>query len=236
MYGVVRFVHAGRGIGFSPRRVTAVAVVLSLHVGWLMALLTPAMVRPRHPARTRAAVSDALRVRWLPPASATPPPAAARPVPGAHAAASHRPVAGIRTAPPATGTASASPGEPVVATAPPDAAATDYIPGNGRLAGPAWRGSRPRLPGSGEPVRGAPVIAMVDPRTQGAAGLVRFIGSLTGAVDPHCVDVEAWRGMTARERIAHHVDPDTIADTAVRYRCGAPPPSPGSAVYWRDRR
>lgn len=38
-----------------------------------------------------------------------------------------------------------------------------------------------RLPGGGH-VPGAPHFRMVDPRSQGIAGVIHFIGSLTGAL------------------------------------------------------
>lgn len=90
-----------------------------------------------------------------------------------------------------------------------------------------------RLPGSDQTVRGAPVLPMIDPRMQGLAGVVHFIGSLTGAVDPHCLDLEAWRGMTPEERGAHHVVTDHAQmDTiAARYNCKPPPARPGDPTY-----
>lgn len=244
MSRIAGFKHARRSVGFLPRRAVAVAVVLSLHAGLLMLLLAPTVFRPRHAVRNALSASDALRVRWLPPVPVMPrrpgalPPSKVR----ADANRSPRATTALAPSPAASAAAGAVAIQPLVPlradvdtdAAPASAVAPDYIPGNGRFAAPAWRGSRPRLPGSREPVRGAPVIAMVDPRTQGVAGLVRLIGSLTGAVDPHCADVDAWRGMDARERIAHHVDPDAIAATADRYGCAPPPAPPGSPVYLRD--
>lgn len=191
-------------------RIGALAAALLLHAGLLMSLLAPDADRAHHPSRAVATSADVLRVRLLPSwgVAATHP----RPPPSV-TRRTHR----------------ASAGSPV-------APVPDYVRGSGRFAAPAYGASNMRVPGHDGPVRGASTIAMADPRTQGVAGAVRFVGSLLGAVDPHCVDVDAWRGMTARERIAHHVDPDAIEATASHYGCAPPPVRPGSPVYWRDRR
>ena len=98
-----------------------------------------------------------------------------------------------------------------------------YIPGGGalRLGAEAYFGKQGvRVPGA-SPVSGAPRLRMVDPRMQGLGGVVRFIGGLTGAVDRHCLDVDAWRGMTPEERIAHHVSSREMEDIADQYDCHA---------------
>lgn len=108
-----------------------------------------------------------------------------------------------------------------------------FIANGGRFAAPRYGRQNLRLPGSDQTVRGAPVLPMIDPRMQGLAGVVHFIGSLTGAVDPHCLDLEAWRGMTPEERGAHHVVTDHAQmDTiAARYNCKPPPARPGDPTY-----
>ncbi|RDJ00358.1 hypothetical protein DVT68_06035 [Dyella solisilvae] len=63
---------------------------------------------------------------------------------------------------------------------------------------------------------------MVDPRAQGIAGVVRSIGSFTGAVDPHCVDLDVWRGMTPEERIERHVSTSDIEAIEKSYNCSPP--------------
>ncbi|MFS6674158.1 hypothetical protein, partial [Staphylococcus aureus] len=69
-------------------------------------------------------------------------------------------------------------------------------------------------------VRTAPALQMVDPKMQGIAGAVRTVQRLFGVPDSHCVDVDAWRGMTVGERIARHIDDARIEETAARYHCG----------------
>jgi hypothetical protein len=79
----------------------------------------------------------------------------------------------------------------------------------------------PRLPG-GEHVHGAPSLRMIDPRNQGVAGLVREIQGLFGVIDAHCVDVDTWRGMTPRERLARHISDAKLERTARRHGCVPP--------------
>lgn len=73
----------------------------------------------------------------------------------------------------------------------------------------------------GEHVKGAPNFHMVDPHMQGLAGVVHFIGGLTGAVDKHCLDLAAWQGMTAQERIENHVDGSAMEKIEQNYNCSA---------------
>jgi hypothetical protein len=100
---------------------------------------------------------------------------------------------------------------------------SDYVAGGAlfQAVGNAGNG-RVRLPG-GSRQANAPRFHMVDPRSQGIAGAVRLIGSLTGAVDKHCVDLDAWRGMTPEEKIAHHVSEADMARARDSYGCDAPP-------------
>ena len=81
-----------------------------------------------------------------------------------------------------------------------------------------------RLPGGMSPP-GAPRFRMVDPRSQGlAVKAIRLLGSLAGAVDPICVDLDVWEGITIEERIVHHVSPRDI-ERAAAHGCTDPRPS-----------
>lgn len=95
-----------------------------------------------------------------------------------------------------------------------------YIEGGGFLQGRSshTESRQARLPG-GAFVKGAPRLQMVDPRVQGLAGVVRLIGSVTGAVDKHCIDLDAWQGMTPEERIAHHVSQADVARAREEHGC-----------------
>lgn len=75
-----------------------------------------------------------------------------------------------------------------------------------------------RLPG-GNAIPGVPHFEMVDPRSQGIAGVIHFIGSLTGAVDSHCLDLDAWQAMTVKERVAHGVSSDDVERIKDNYNC-----------------
>ena len=127
--------------------------------------------------------------------------------------------------------ASASPPEQISVTpttipvSPPELVSPgdDFIPGGGifrHVAGAHFSKQGVRVPGA-SPLSGAPRLRMVDPRKQGLGGVVRFIGGLTGAVDRHCLDVEAWRGMTPAERTARHVSSGEIEEIAGQYNCDA---------------
>jgi len=216
--------------------VGTLALVLLIHAGFLAFLLAP-------PPRWRWPVADtpdALVVRLLPPRSApaqAPPamPRQPRPARAAHPARRPEPVAK-----PTHATAQAAPTPPaapraidsLIATTPPS-----YVAGGGRLSGPDYGRQNVRVPGSGQPVRGMPVFRMTDPRMQGIAGVVRFIGRQFGAVDPHCLRLDAANGMTVQERIANHVDDDDARSAAMAERYGCPDPlKPGAAMYYFYRR
>ncbi|HKR76520.1 MAG TPA: hypothetical protein VJR95_07615 [Rhodanobacter sp.] len=223
-------------------RIATLAAVLLLHLGFLAFLLAPPPSW-RRPVETTSAPPDALLVRLLPvrtesavpSRSAVPrPPRPARTVPPARRPA---PVAlavrSTRQAPPTPQRAPRAV-DSLITTAPPD-----FIAGGGRLSGPAYGQQNVRVPGSDAPIRGMPVFRMADPRMQGLAGVIRVIGRATGAVDPHCLQVSAWSGMSPRERIAQHVDADDAQMAAIAARYGCPDPlKPGAAMYYfyRQRR
>lgn len=223
-------------------RVATLAAVLLLHLGFLAFLLAPPPGW-RWPSETTSAPLDALLVRLLPvriEPAAPPRPAVPRPLRAAHAAPAARHPAPVALA---TRPATQTPVPPLaprsvdslIATSPPP----DYIAGGGRLSGPAYGQQNVRVPGSDVPIRGMPVFRMADPRMQGLAGVIRVIGHITGAVDPHCLQVNAWNGMSPQERIANHVDADDaqMAAIAARYGC-SDPLKPGAAMYYfyRQRR
>ena len=77
------------------------------------------------------------------------------------------------------------------------------------------------LPGAGD-FKGAPHFRMVDPKMQGLAGVIHFIGGLAGAVDRHCLDLDAWQAMTPEERIENHVSEEDMDKIKESYDCKAP--------------
>ncbi len=129
---------------------------------------------------------------------------------------------------------------PPVATAPPaatptarapaslDASSTvfddppGYIAGGSLLQGSSrWSGSqRIRLPSSDIPI--VKNLPMIDPRAQGIAGVVRAMQAMLGARNPHCVDVDVWRGLSVREQLDRHMSSEQVEETAQKYSCGPP--------------
>ena len=215
-------------------RVATLAAVLLIHLGFLAFLFAPWSGWRRRSAATASAAPDALLVRLLP--TQPRPIESPRPSPP-HLPRQARTLPLPRRAPPVAQssrtTSQAAPQATVrsidslIATAPPS-----YVAGGGRLAGADYGRQNVRVPGSSAPIRGMPVFRMADPRMQGLAGVVRFIGHLTGAVDPHCVELERQQAMTVRERIDRHVDTDDaqMAAIAARYGCSEPL-KPGAAMY-----
>lgn len=210
---------------FRWSRVAVMAAVLLIHAGFVVLLLWPAGTWRWRGAMRPSARSDALSLRFiaLPPAVPVPPRMRVLPpvralVPThrsriAAAVAAQRP----KPRPPPVSGADVplSPVDDTRGTAP------DYIPGGGRFAAdPGFARDNVHLPGSAQPVHGMPVFRMVDPKMQGIAGAVRTVQRLFGIPDRHCVDVDAWRGMTTSERIARHIDDERIDETAARYHCG----------------
>lgn len=212
-------------------RIVTLAATLLLHLGFLTCLLAvpPGWRWPE--ASAPPAPSDALLVQLLPAPSPTPPPRTASRAPAAMPA--RHPISLVQPVPLAP-TAPAAPApraidHPIADPAP------DFIANGGGFAAPHYGKQNLRLPGSDSPVRGAPALPMLDPRMQGAVGVVHLIGSLTGAVDPHCLEIAAWRGMTPAERSARRVDTDAAQMDAIatRHGCKPPPPRPGDPTYYR---
>lgn len=68
---------------------------------------------------------------------------------------------------------------------------------------------------------------MVDPRTQGIAGVARLLQGLTGAADPACVNADALSTMSEEERIARHMSAADVARIATDHNCPLPPSQRG---------
>lgn len=215
-------------------RIATLAATLLLHLGFLVVLLAAPSAWRWPKAATTPAPSDALLVQWLPASPRTlpahPPRTALHPP---AATPKHRPARAAQPVRKSTATPVATTPQAIdslIVSPPPS-----FIANGGRFAAPRYGRQNLRLPGSDQTVRGAPVLPMIDPHMQGLAGVVHFIGSLTGAVDPHCLDLEAWRSMTPAERSARHVDTDAAQMDAIatRHGCKPPPPRPGDPTYYR---
>lgn len=116
------------------------------------------------------------------------------------------------------------------ARAPPTATARvlprdEYIPGGGAFqqrSEAQYGRQNVRVPGDSF-LSHAPRFRMVDSRTQGLSGFVWSLRSRLGSVDPNCLDLDAWHGMTPAERIAHEVPSnEKMQMIADKYHCIPP--------------
>ena len=114
--------------------------------------------------------------------------------------------------------------------------AAEFASGATERPSPSYSRQNIRIPGSRWIANDVPRFRMVDPKSQGIAGAIRIVGGIFGAVNPHCVDVDVWRGMTPKERIEKHLDisDEKIEAIADRYNC-LPPLKPGDPMYYRRR-
>lgn len=208
---------------FRWSRVATVAAVLLIHAGFVGLLLLPMGAWRLWGAKRSSVQSDALSLRFIAMPLLVPIPPRPHVLPPTHATAStRRPriAASEKSEPPSPSASDTS-----IPPSPVDDASGSmpaYIPGGGRFAAdPGFTRDNVHLPGGAQPVRGAPVLRMADPKMQGIAGAVRTVQRLFGIPDSHCVDVDVWRGMTTSERIAKHIDDARIEETAARYHCGS---------------
>lgn len=212
-----------RGWRVSGQRIAVCAVVVGIHLGLVMLLLRAPGASSRATVVDAAVTKGVLRIRFLRrerPKSAPEPPPLLLPHPN-HPSSLKAAMARAprRTVPaPAAAQSAAKVTTDNEAT---DSAAT-YVAGGGFLERAARDAPSDNihLPGSSQAiVKG---LHMVDPRYQGIAGAVRVAQSILGAVNPHCVDVDVWRGMSVREQLDRHMSPDQVEKTAEEFHCGPP--------------
>lgn len=187
-----------------PLRPVIVACVILIHAGLLALLLRP-WTMPRRDS-SLSLTDNVIQVRFIPlepPAKVSPPAHAQHPstrVPRPRTTHQVKPAKQDVELPGAANQSVTSPvSVPTIDRVP------SYVAGAESLSGNVPYGHQSiRIPGTGA-APGAPHFRMIDPRDQGIAGVIHFIGGLTGAIDPHCLDLEALLGMTPEERVAHHV-------------------------------
>jgi hypothetical protein len=203
-----------RGCLFGP--------VIAVHLGLFLLLLRPPAPIPfRQPLPPDS--HDAMAVRLIalappaPPSRAVPRIAKARSLPPP----THAPSRAKATLPLPDEMPAAS--VPVAAPVRVDRL-PGYIPGGGHGYPPdtAYVAGKPRLPGA--PVPHAPALHMLDPAApRGLAEVVHFVGYyFTGAVDPACLDVEAWARMSPDELIARHMTQGEAARISDQHHCVEP--------------
>lgn len=210
----------------SLRRGVALGLALSLHLGLLLTLLLPPSAMRSLFARS-AKRDHAIDVRLIdnpsaPQVSSNPLPPATRQLPQPSVRTQTRTSRQPVPRRPATPPAHVSHPVQTLRQAPPTAPSgvPAYIPGGGfmqRLQQARRGHAAPALPGSGRPI--AAGVRMVDPRSQGAAGLVRAIGGFFGAENPACVDVDAWQRMTPRQLGARGLNANDVQQVADQNGC-----------------
>lgn len=206
----------------SGRRIAVIVVVIGGHLGLLM-LLLHGKCAPWHELHeqvggTRHVIT--LRyietARYRPNSRSTPMVAVAVKT----AAGPRRRVpATIRSVPAPDHSVTAAPGTATTTRSIADTnAGPGYISSGNLLRGAELnRSSGIRLPGSGVAI--VPGIHMLDPRTQGLAGVARALQALLGVPDTHCVKVDAWRTLSTREMLERHISPGQVQKTAEEYGC-----------------
>ncbi|MEO8810400.1 MAG: hypothetical protein ABI386_09160 [Rhodanobacter sp.] len=201
----------------SARRVASLVLVIGIHLGmWL--LFFGGVVRPWSLPQTGIdARMNRLDIRLIPAPAKLPvhEPSAATPLPPARPRVRFTP----SPSPAPRVTQSSVTPAPYVAATPPLATSGDYIPG-----GNLRRGTNPNFPPASHlPGSSVPVVEgfhLVDPRTQGVAGVARALQGLFGVTSAHCIDVEVWRNMTRQERLARHISLEQVEHTARENHCG----------------
>jgi len=198
----------------SGRRIAIHVAVIGVHlVAWLACFHGGTRVW-QPPAISRHTPSPQLILRLLTVVAAPAPPKLPSPHPPIQR---HRQARSVVTPPKPTPLPAASPAREPSASAI-TADAPNYVAGGNLLRGGMPAPRAVPLPGSSTPV--VQGFRMVDPRMQGVAGAVRAVQAMLGVVDPHCVDVEVWRGMTPVEQLARHISSTDIERTAECYHCG----------------
>lgn len=231
--------HGSSERGWLRRGVT-LGVISSLHLLAVLALLA---WHPNAPSDMNQETSSALEVRFIDANRATavvrtpmPVPKTARLVTRAISSTSetrHHDAPARPAAVPVSRTAkSALPGSPPATDRPMHETSSEspvsppgtpaFVPGGNLLqADGGMAASRAyRLPG-GPPGKGAPVLRLKDPRTQGLAGAARVIQGFLGVTDKHCLQLDTWQGMTTEERVANHITDADMARLSNDHGCHA---------------
>lgn len=210
----------------SGRRVAAMVIVLSGHLGLLMLMLRPAISDGSATAVTRNN-SPALNLRFV----RQPRPASFRlalrasrlvaSTPGTHGTSTRTPSA-QRAASAAAASETPSTSTP---TPPGQYVSNEASTSDGgfqdRLRN-AQRSYKVRgLPGSDPPYVAG--IHLINPMNQGIGAVMRKAQRLFGVANRHCIDVEAWRQLTPQELSARHITPDDVDKVDEKYDCNRPP-------------
>lgn len=74
----------------------------------------------------------------------------------------------------------------------------------------------------GSDLRAAPGIQLTDPRDQGIGAVTRNTQRLFGITNHHCIDVEVWQSLSPEELSARHLTPDDVRSEGEKYKCNSP--------------
>ncbi|WP_448097212.1 hypothetical protein [Luteibacter yeojuensis] len=223
----------------SMRRVAALVVAISCHLGLLMLLLRPGVHHPDGLSGVESTTA-ALQLRFISPPMALPAhttvstfavtkrlagPERGTPVmvKASFLRVAHEPVVRSEHLPGGAVTANAS----SVSASPTPAAEstrteTTFSDGGfqQRLLNAESSGHVRGVPGSDR--RQAPGIQLTDPMNQGVGALMRNTQRLFGVTNRHCIDVEVWRSLTPEERISRHISSGERTKIEEEYKCDKP--------------
>lgn len=214
--------HSVRAWGsVDPRRVTALAVVLSVHATLLMLVMRPARpARPNH-AVSRIDAVDVLDVRLIQVDPSPSPIESGREsrISAPHRNKPHRQQATTKRVTQNARNPRTSAPKALSLKLTGNTGATKHWTIGRSLSAP--KHIAPKLPGH-DHVHGAPKLHLIDPRFQGIAGAVRSIQHLMGIPNAHCVDVDTWRSMSPVELADRNMIESDVDRTAQRYNCIPP--------------
>lgn len=210
----------------SGQRIGVHVVVVGLHLGLLMSLLGDPFTSRQTPLHRAATARNAIRIRFVRQQVMAPEPPLRAPS-KLPQSLPKRWLAGDAHARRAIGSHSKAPPsnylpESVKRNATPADTVPTYIAGGGRFEGLSRypRSNLAHLPGSSQEI--VRNLHMIDPRMRGIGGAVLKLQTVFGVPDPHCVNVEGWRGMSVKELLDRHMSPNQVEDTAAEYHCGPP--------------
>lgn len=217
----------------SRRRIAALVIAISGHIGLGLLLLRPAPVW-RSSMKHGSGTTSVLELRFIRTSRSLvePPATVVRPEPRS---ASNRISPAKRSAPsraisltprhgPQSNEKQMASGRLVVRI--PDALGVEGNPGyNGGFMARLRAAKRADVvhgvPGSDASY--VPGIHLIDPMDQGIGAVLRTMQRAFGITSSHCIDVDVWSHLTPEQLSARHVSPRDVARVEAKYHCNAPP-------------
>lgn len=219
----------------SARRIAAMVVAISCHLGLLMILLRPTYQRTDTTLLVNSHLTG-LELRFIAMPRPTPPLASQAPQPVTPrdeltkepASLPAQRAVRVTAQPKANSTNASSPPVTTVSpsvTAPPDWDTTGRVSaGDGgfrdRLLNAQHSQGVRGVPGSD--TRVVPGIQLTNPMNQGVGAVMRSTQRLFGITDRHCIDVEVWQSLSPDELSARHLTPADVRSVGEKYSCNRP--------------